>query len=81
MLFKNYYFRLCRLDNLILEAITNLKEPTGSNKTAIAMYIEVCFYPWKCSSDDIFLSICIMEILLSCLHPHFFLKTEIIPTP
>lgn len=45
MLFKNYYFRLCRLDNLILEAITNLKEPTGSNKTAIAMYIEVCFYP------------------------------------
>ncbi|XP_077243836.1 single myb histone 6-like [Tasmannia lanceolata] len=29
-----------RLDNLILEAITNLKEPSGSNKTAIAMYIE-----------------------------------------
>ncbi|XP_074306996.1 telomere repeat-binding factor 1 [Silene latifolia] len=31
---------LCRLDNLILEAITNLKEPEGSNKTAIASYIE-----------------------------------------
>ncbi|XP_077253807.1 telomere repeat-binding factor 1-like isoform X2 [Tasmannia lanceolata] len=29
-----------RLDNLILEAITKLKEPNGSNKTAIAMYIE-----------------------------------------
>ncbi|XP_010923663.1 single myb histone 6 isoform X2 [Elaeis guineensis] len=32
---------ISRLDNLIMEAITNLKEPTGSNKTAIAMYIEV----------------------------------------
>ncbi|XP_010923664.1 single myb histone 6 isoform X3 [Elaeis guineensis] len=31
---------ISRLDNLIMEAITNLKEPTGSNKTAIAMYIE-----------------------------------------
>ncbi|KAJ8633495.1 hypothetical protein MRB53_026831 [Persea americana] len=31
---------ISRLDNLIVEAITNLKEPTGSNKTAIAMYIE-----------------------------------------
>ncbi|KAL9240144.1 hypothetical protein vseg_014397 [Gypsophila vaccaria] len=29
-----------RLDKLILEAITNLKEPDGSNKTAIASYIE-----------------------------------------
>ncbi|CBI22438.3 hypothetical protein VitviT2T_003678 [Vitis vinifera] len=29
-----------RLDNLILEAITNLKEPGGSNKTTIATYIE-----------------------------------------
>ncbi|ONK81569.1 uncharacterized protein A4U43_C01F30650 [Asparagus officinalis] len=29
-----------KLENLILEAITNLKEPSGSNKTAIAMYIE-----------------------------------------
>ncbi|KAG9439103.1 hypothetical protein H6P81_019268 [Aristolochia fimbriata] len=31
---------ISRLDNLILEAITSLKEPSGSNKTAIAMYIE-----------------------------------------
>ncbi|KAJ8448160.1 hypothetical protein Cgig2_031884 [Carnegiea gigantea] len=31
---------IVRLDNLILEAITNLKEPGGSNKTAIASYIE-----------------------------------------
>ncbi|CAK9161584.1 unnamed protein product, partial [Ilex paraguariensis] len=31
---------ISRLDNLILEAITNLKEPHGSNRTAIAMYIE-----------------------------------------
>ncbi|XP_026661766.2 single myb histone 6-like [Phoenix dactylifera] len=31
---------ISRLDNLIMEAITTLKEPTGSNKTAIAMYIE-----------------------------------------
>ncbi|KAG6494979.1 hypothetical protein ZIOFF_042766 [Zingiber officinale] len=32
---------ISRLDNLILEAIINLKEPTGSNKTAISSYIEV----------------------------------------
>lgn len=35
---------MCRLDNLILEAITNLKEPGGCNKTAIASYIEVICY-------------------------------------
>ncbi|KAJ6790568.1 single myb histone 6-like [Iris pallida] len=29
-----------RLDDLIIEAITKLKEPTGSNKTDIAMYIK-----------------------------------------
>ncbi|XP_057491691.1 telomere repeat-binding factor 1-like [Actinidia eriantha] len=29
-----------RLDNLILEAITNLKEPRGSSRAAIAIYIE-----------------------------------------
>ncbi|XP_078431105.1 single myb histone 5-like [Wolffia australiana] len=29
-----------RLENLIMEAITSLKEPTGSNKTSIALYIE-----------------------------------------
>lgn len=29
-----------RLDNLILEAITTLKEPKGSDRNAIAMYIE-----------------------------------------
>ncbi|KAK8968049.1 Telomere repeat-binding factor 1 [Platanthera guangdongensis] len=28
------------IDSLIFEAITNLKEPSGSNKTAITMYIE-----------------------------------------
>ncbi|OVA05882.1 SANT/Myb domain [Macleaya cordata] len=31
---------ISRLENLILEAINNLKEPTGSNKTAIGIYIE-----------------------------------------
>ncbi|KAM3694869.1 hypothetical protein ACB098_07G087100 [Castanea mollissima] len=31
---------IVRLDNLIFEAITNLKEPGGSNKTNIATYIE-----------------------------------------
>ncbi|KAK9091114.1 hypothetical protein Sjap_024291 [Stephania japonica] len=31
---------ISRLDSLILEAITNLKEPSGSNKTAIGLYIE-----------------------------------------
>lgn len=36
---------MCRIDNLILEAIINLKEPTGSNKTAIATYIEVGITP------------------------------------
>lgn len=30
-----------RLDNLIMEAITSLKEPGGSNKTSITTYIEV----------------------------------------
>ncbi|OVA09389.1 SANT/Myb domain [Macleaya cordata] len=29
-----------RLDSLIIEAITSLKEPSGSNRTSIAMYIE-----------------------------------------
>ncbi|XP_043709115.1 telomere repeat-binding factor 1-like isoform X2 [Telopea speciosissima] len=32
---------MTRLDNLILEAISTLNEPAGSNKTAIATYIEV----------------------------------------
>uniref|UniRef100_A0A803LFW7 MYB transcription factor n=1 Tax=Chenopodium quinoa TaxID=63459 RepID=A0A803LFW7_CHEQI len=32
---------IVRLDNLILEAITNLKESGGSNKTAIGSYIEI----------------------------------------
>ncbi|EOX98494.1 PREDICTED: telomere repeat-binding factor 1 isoform X1 [Theobroma cacao] len=31
---------IVRLDNLIMEAITSLKEPGGSNKTTIAAYIE-----------------------------------------
>ncbi|KAI4298579.1 hypothetical protein L6164_032120 [Bauhinia variegata] len=31
---------IVRLDNLIMEAITNLKEPGGSNKTTIAAYME-----------------------------------------
>ncbi|XP_010906107.2 single myb histone 5 isoform X1 [Elaeis guineensis] len=34
-----------RLENLILEAITTLEEPTGSNKTSIAMYIEDQYWP------------------------------------
>ncbi|KAG6511268.1 single myb histone 6-like [Zingiber officinale] len=34
-----------RIDNLILEAIADLKEPTGSNKTAIATYIEDQYWP------------------------------------
>ncbi|WOL19602.1 hypothetical protein Cni_G28404 [Canna indica] len=36
---------ITRLDNLIMEAISNLKEPTGSNKTAIALYIEERYLP------------------------------------
>lgn len=31
----------CRLDKLILDAIAKLKEPRGSDRAAIAMYIEV----------------------------------------
>ncbi|XP_044509326.1 telomere repeat-binding factor 1-like isoform X2 [Mangifera indica] len=31
---------IVRLDNLIMEAITTLKEPGGSNKTSISAYIE-----------------------------------------
>ncbi|KAJ6754857.1 SINGLE MYB HISTONE 4 [Salix purpurea] len=34
-----------RLDNLIMEAITSLKEPGGSHKTAIAAYIEEQYWP------------------------------------
>lgn len=34
----------CRLDNIIVEAVRSLNEPTGSYKTAIANYIEVCFH-------------------------------------
>uniref|UniRef100_A0A2P2L8N8 MYB transcription factor n=1 Tax=Rhizophora mucronata TaxID=61149 RepID=A0A2P2L8N8_RHIMU len=34
-----------RLDNLIMEAISTLKEPGGSNKTAIATYIEEQYWP------------------------------------
>ncbi|KAJ9175124.1 hypothetical protein P3X46_013706 [Hevea brasiliensis] len=34
-----------RLDNLIMEAITSLKEPGGSNKTTIAAYIEEQYWP------------------------------------
>ncbi|KAH8519786.1 hypothetical protein H0E87_001284 [Populus deltoides] len=34
-----------RLDNLIMEAITSLKEPGGSHKTAIASYIEEQYWP------------------------------------
>lgn len=30
-----------RLDNLIIDAITNMKESRGSDRAAIAMYIEV----------------------------------------
>ncbi|KAF2320858.1 hypothetical protein GH714_031378 [Hevea brasiliensis] len=33
------------LDNLIMEAITSLKEPGGSNKTTIAAYIEEQYWP------------------------------------
>lgn len=29
------------MDNLIIEAITNLKDPSGSDRAAIAAYIEV----------------------------------------
>ncbi|XP_074576727.1 single myb histone 2-like [Curcuma longa] len=36
---------ISRLDNLIMEAIVNLKEPTGSNKTAISSYIEDQYWP------------------------------------
>ncbi|ONK65184.1 uncharacterized protein A4U43_C07F34550 [Asparagus officinalis] len=34
-----------KLETLILEAIINLKEPTGSNKTTITMYIENQYVP------------------------------------
>lgn len=43
-----FYFVLisfCRLDDLILEAIKKLKEPSGSNRTTISSYIEV--FPMK----------------------------------
>jgi len=36
---------VARLDDLILEAIKKLKEPSGSNKAAIAAYIEEQYWP------------------------------------
>ncbi|XP_052192617.1 telomere repeat-binding factor 1 isoform X1 [Diospyros lotus] len=36
----NHRYTIGRLDNLIMEAINNLEEPGGSNKTTIATYIE-----------------------------------------
>lgn len=39
-----FWFHFYRLDNLIFEAITSLKEPGGSNKTTIATYIEVVYF-------------------------------------
>lgn len=36
---------VARLDDLILEAIKKLNEPSGSNKTAIATYIEEQYWP------------------------------------
>lgn len=44
MLFNDSSYMLVnndRLDNLILESIIKLKEPRGSDKAAIAAYIEV----------------------------------------
>ncbi|KAJ3671106.1 hypothetical protein LUZ60_008532 [Juncus effusus] len=46
MLIESGYSReKTRLDSLILDAIRNLNEPNGSNKTAITMYIEESFWP------------------------------------
>lgn len=35
------FFNNVRLDNIILESIIKLKEPKGSDRAAIASYIEV----------------------------------------
>ncbi|KAK8521642.1 hypothetical protein V6N13_123976 [Hibiscus sabdariffa] len=35
-----FYSQCCRLDNILLEAITSLKEPAGSDRASIAVYIE-----------------------------------------
>ena len=43
-----------RLDDLILEAIRKLKEPSGSSKAAIAAYIEVCGYQFIVCSLVVF---------------------------
>ena len=42
--FQDLGFHEWRLDNLILEAITNLKEPRGSSRAAITIYIEVLLF-------------------------------------
>ncbi|RVW31330.1 hypothetical protein CK203_103433 [Vitis vinifera] len=57
------YFHCCRLDNLILEAITNLKEPGGSNKTTIATYIESLAFSDIMSSVDLLKSKNVFEDL------------------
>jgi hypothetical protein len=39
-----YMSDFSRLDDLIVEAIRKLNEPSGSNKAVISGYIEVCGY-------------------------------------
>ena len=34
----------CRMDDVILEAITKLKEPRGSSRPAIMQYVEVFLF-------------------------------------
>jgi hypothetical protein len=43
-----------RLNDLILEAIRKLKEPSRSSKAAIAAYIEVCGYQFIVCSLVVF---------------------------
>lgn len=51
----------CRLDKLILEAISNLKEPNGSDRASIASYIEVL--PLVCKDRYFYFADTINELI------------------
>ena len=74
-------FAWCRLDRLISEAINNLKEPRGSDRAAIALYIEVlmhntfeskCLQFCMCSKDLTFPA----YLSIHCCVLHYFLCAE-----
>jgi hypothetical protein len=84
------YFCGCRLDNLILEAITTLKEPTGSDRASIALYIQVlsltclsvitwgiCFRNKKKVELLDIVNVCLSRFLGFCFYTFFYMNPTI----